>query len=343
MDERYPRPVTVGLAIVKKHRQALCHRCGKAGHLKRNCPLPVQHCEECGLDHCTFNQNPTLNSKVSGQNLKMLKNGGSPDETKSPRVNHSPKDPGKRVHQKSVGNRSKNDIMQMMAKSKMKTALNLRARGKWVIILLVYFIFWIRSQTEIFDYAKNQLSWKATKSVGVNSKVGYIRQGVNEQLNSIAKLLKNDVCEGLGRYEEAQNGQCARFLLFRSAKISVNFAGASLDTKLNLNEKICVKISLFYNRLQLIVKCGGRKQWKDNQSTKESNQWKTKTKRRNILRPLQSKEKNETKKTGVESQCGLSVRPTSFSEQERETLEGGGKRKQWKRELNRLAFGTATR
>ena len=55
MDERYPRPVTVGLAFVKKHRQALCHRCGKAGHLKRNCPLPIQHCGKCGLDHCTFN------------------------------------------------------------------------------------------------------------------------------------------------------------------------------------------------------------------------------------------------------------------------------------------------
>ena len=57
---------------------------------------------------------------MSGQNLKMLKSGGNPDEIKSPRGDYSPKDPGKRVHQNPGENRIKNDSTRTTAKNDQK-------------------------------------------------------------------------------------------------------------------------------------------------------------------------------------------------------------------------------
>ena len=191
---------------------------------------------------------------MSGQNVKMSESGGSLDETKSPRVNYSPKNPGKRVHQNPEGNRSENDVIRKLAKSKTKTAPKLK--GKWVFILLVLFIFRILLRAGTFGYGKKQITLKETKLVGENSKLGYYAlQGVNELLTerckTMSKMTKTKLQEGWCRHGEGQEKMITFLVTFMVhdciSEIRLSKLGITNNTKLNLNGKSCAKILSFYN------------------------------------------------------------------------------------------------
>ena len=67
--------------------------------------------------------------------MKIWKSGGSPIETKSPRGDNSPKNPGKRVHQNPGGNRCRNDLLPK--RGKVNSTYPVYQRLLWWFVALI--------------------------------------------------------------------------------------------------------------------------------------------------------------------------------------------------------------
>ena len=129
----------------------------------------------------------------------------------------------------------------------MKKACNFWATGKWISFLLLQLIILRRLVAESFDFCENlSTTWKEIKLDGTNLNIDYYKWKLSvEQCYLMRGKIKLDERFGWDRSGEGKNKQCLNLVVsLRSEKISYNLT-SKLNTTLNFNENICVKIISF--------------------------------------------------------------------------------------------------
>ena len=163
----------------------------------------------------------------------------------------------------------------------MKKACNLWATGKGIWFLLLQLIILRRLVAESSDFCENLSTiCKEIKMDGKNSNTAYYKW----QLSVVQCYLREEKSKldeqvGWDRSGKEKYKQYT-YLVFshRSEKISSNL-NSKLNTMINFNEKNCVKIVSFYNKLRLDLNGEERKLEKRESRKISNNEWRKRSSR----------------------------------------------------------------
>ena len=122
---------------------------------------------------------------------------------------------------------------------------------QWILIIMIQIIIWRRLVADSSDFCKNlSTTWKERNLAGKKSKRDYYKRNLLiEQCKSMSERTKIIKQKNCGRNGKGQGEQCTYLVYSFDEMTSSNLATTNLNTKLNLNEKSCAKIS-FCNKLR---------------------------------------------------------------------------------------------